>query len=53
VSLKEMQVAQGRLLQAIDQRVGMLTKLMDLDHAVLEKLAGLPPRPPEGGPLVN
>jgi hypothetical protein len=52
VSLKEMQVAQGGLLQAIDQRVKMLTALIDHDHNVLEKLGMVPPRP-NGDPLVN
>jgi hypothetical protein len=53
VNLKEVQEAQGRLVMAMDLRIKMLTALTDHDHGVLEKHGMVPPRPPEGGPLVN
>jgi sulfur relay (sulfurtransferase) DsrC/TusE family protein len=38
--------------QELDARVTALTRLFDIDHAVLIKLAGLPSRPP-GDPRAN
>jgi hypothetical protein len=52
VSLKEMQVATAKLVQAMDPRIRALTALLDHHHEVLTKLAGLPPKP-MGDPLVN
>jgi hypothetical protein len=52
VNLKEVQTAQGKLVEAMDPRIRALTALLDHHHAVLTKLAGLPPRP-KGDPNVN
>jgi hypothetical protein len=45
VSLKAAQEATTKLVQAMDTRVRALTGLIDHHHAVLTKIAGLPPRP--------
>jgi hypothetical protein len=52
VSLKEMQVATTKLVQAMDTRIRALTSLIDYHHTVLTKIAGLPPRP-KGDASVN
>jgi hypothetical protein len=52
VNLKDVQTVQGKLLTAMDPRIRALTALVDHDHEVLTKLAGLPPRP-KGDPNVN
>jgi hypothetical protein len=45
VSLREMQATTAKLVQAMDARIRALTGLIDHHHAVLTKIAGLPPRP--------
>jgi hypothetical protein len=52
VNLKELQVATAKLVEAMDPRIRALTVLLDHHHAVLTKVAGLPPRP-KGDPNVN
>jgi hypothetical protein len=44
LNLREMELATARLVQGMDARIKALTGLVDHDHAVLSKLAGLPPR---------
>jgi hypothetical protein len=44
VNLKQVQEAQGKLVQAMDTRIRAVTGLIDHHHDILTKLAGLPPR---------
>jgi hypothetical protein len=49
VSLREMQVATARLVEAMDPRIRALTALVDHDHGVLEKHGMVPPQQPKAG----
>jgi hypothetical protein len=47
VNLREMEVATARLVQGMDARITLLTKLVDQLRAILEKHGLVPPLPRE------
>ena len=52
VNMKAVQEAQGKLLQGMDQRIKLLTALVDADHRALQAHGMVPP-PQKGCVSVN